>query len=153
MRRGTRRPEARLPGALPGARHAQRRLPSRAPRRSRMAGRCAARWREGHRGDVGEGLLTARGTASPRRRLPAVGLSVAAGRKNSDFLDCIVYAQTSVESEARGRVPTGLEAGPLWTEEAMGAMRLAAKRRFVRGGGSLSHGVSRPCPRLWPPSF
>ena len=27
----------------------------------------------------------------------------------------------------------GLEADSLWTEEAMGAMRLAAKRRFVRG--------------------
>ena len=34
----------------------------------------------------------------------------------------------------------------------MGATRLAAKGKLVRGGGSLIYGVSHPCPRRWPPS-
>lgn len=90
----------------------------------------------GHRGDAG-GLLFETGAASPFHHPSAIGHSIAADRKTSDFLDFVTYNQKSAEGEARAREcvhgPWGRP--PIWTEEAMGAMRLAAKRMFVRGGG------------------
>ena len=68
-----------------------------------------------------------------RRRL---GVPLPQTGKTSDFLDFVTYNQEGAEGEARGRERARRPWGepPIWTEEAMGAMRLAVKRMFVRGG-------------------
>ena len=76
------------------------------------------------------------GAASPFHHPSAIGRPIAEDRKTSDFLDFVTYNQEGAEGEARGRERAHGPWGepPIWTEEAMGAMRLAAKRMFVRGG-------------------